>query len=146
MTGALGDEQLEQLQNVARHIVKAIKVETTHNAWFEHGDVEKPLVLSGPRVLISSALPGSRRMGALRVDDDMSTWWSFELVVNDRGAWELTALAPRHQYPGWGRRSVTSGKLTDDEALVRLHIRTAAGPLDCLVRDAMRRRGEEPDF
>jgi hypothetical protein len=147
-------DDLLTVEAVAEAIAKGIRRHTTHVAWFD-GDPAKPRVSSGVDiegpylgVRITSALPGSRNLGGLtgprlRVESDTSTWWDYELNV--KGAlWTLTAKAPNHQYPGWGRRQVASGnRVTMTAEEITASIRWASGPLDCLVRDHARRLGDD---
>lgn len=57
--------------------------------------------------------------------------------------WELSVRPPSLRYPGWNRRIVASGESWDSDESVGMAIEYASGPLDILVRDAKRRRGED---
>lgn len=129
----------------------AIGRHTAHRVWFDGMTPEVPVCVPGAdvwgritRVTLTSALPGGFRIAAQQrkddicVDSDRSTWWDYELVVRDGERWELTAKAPQHLYPGWGRREVARGKLSDDHAKVEHAIQYACGPLELLIMDKNR--------
>lgn len=160
-SAAPAGREVRSLEDIAQAVVRAIKQHTTHVAWFDGSDPLTPRVTTGKDVTgdvetirLVSALPGSRILsttkGRLRVDDP-SSWWDYELQVQHHtGAlalpgkrWELSVRPPSLRYPGWNRRIVASGESWDSDESVGMAIEYASGPLDILVRDAKRRRGED---